>query len=89
MSLAERMIVVATLHERASQELAQLELEEKRLIEKSVKVLEQVVLKLQLEANSSSSGKLQNLIDHISTQFNTLTKASTRQAMENFKDAKV
>lgn len=67
MSPIERMIVVAALQAQASQELAQLESEEKRLIEKLVKVLEQVVPQLQLDSNTSSSGKLQNLIDHIST----------------------
>lgn len=48
-----------------------------------------MVPELQLDARTNSSDKLQNLIDHISTQFVSLTKASTQQAMENFKDAKV
>lgn len=40
MSSTERMIVVVALQAQASQELAQSELEEKRLIEKIVSVLE-------------------------------------------------
>ncbi|XP_059070516.1 uncharacterized protein LOC131860160 [Cryptomeria japonica] len=58
MSLAERMIIVVSLQVQASQELAQYELEEKRLIENIVSVLEQVVPELQLDANASSSDKL-------------------------------
>lgn len=89
MSPAKRMIVAISLQAQASRELTQFESKKKKLIEKIVKVLEQVVPKLQLDANDSSSGKLQYLVDHISTQFDSLTKALTRHDMDKFKDARI
>lgn len=75
-SSAGRMIVVAALQVQASQDLAQSESEENKLIEKSVKVLGQVILEVKLDANTSTSSKLNNLIDHISSKFHSLSKAS-------------
>ncbi|XP_059070498.1 LRR receptor-like serine/threonine-protein kinase SIK1 [Cryptomeria japonica] len=58
------MIVVA-LQAQSSQELAQSESKWKKLIEKIVKVLEQVVLELQLDADTSSSGQILTLMGQI------------------------
>lgn len=69
--------------------MAQSESKEKKLIEKTIKVLEQVVPDMKLDADTSSSSKLQHLVDHISMQFDSLTKASTRQAMEKFKGVRI
>lgn len=65
MSLTERMIVVVSLQVQVSQELAQSESEEKKLIEKLVKLLGQVVPKVQFDASTSSSGYLSHLTNHM------------------------
>lgn len=86
MSPIESMLVAAAVQARASQDLVKSEIEDKKLIEMSMNVVQKVVPKLQLDPNSNPSGNLLQLINNINTNFESLEKETTKKVLEKFKE---
>lgn len=89
MSLAERLMVAATVQVQASQDLVKSETEDEKLIEMTAGVLQKVVMELQLDPNSNPSYNLLQLINNISTNFESLEKGTTKKVLERFKEVRM
>lgn len=86
MSLAERLMVAATIQAQDSQDLLKSESEDNKLIEMSIEILQKVVLEVQPDPNSSPSGKLLQLIN---SNFESLEKAITKKVLDIFKEVRM
>lgn len=79
-------MVVAIVQDQARQDLVKSKSEDKTLIEMSISVFQKVAPKLQLDLNSNPFGKLLQLINNISANFESLEKATTKQVLDTFKE---
>ncbi|XP_059076744.1 uncharacterized protein LOC131876008 [Cryptomeria japonica] len=84
MSPTEKILAATVLQAQATQELAQAKSKDKKLIEHSFEVLNQLVLEFQAQDGASSSGKLEEIIDFIPKHYDSLLKISLTEAKESF-----